>query len=283
MTKSDETAVSLSTEEIAVIPGSPATAPLRQMLTALAEAGSTGALHVDGSPGGTWYLVSGRITHASSPACPDVGERLVGSGRLAAQTWQDAYDTGYADRTVGQELVRGGHLVQGELVCRVLATICDATHAILQSDDAPVRFVPGERHWLGQVTQIELTALSRETARRRLLVGVPVETPLTLQDLKPERVQPAQPGPRAGAQPGAQPGLAVPVPAQGRADTRPDGPWAGRGRTGNAGPATVDAVPGRRGDVRTGNAGPQPDGGNSRFVHDYATLKRIRRALTSIG
>jgi hypothetical protein len=152
-----------------VIPGSPATEPLRHLLTDLAESGSTGAMHIGGTPGGTLYLVAGRITHAESPSCPGVGERLVSSGRLSAATWQAAYDAGLAERRVGQVLVRAGHLVQGELVCRVLATICDATHAILQSENAPVHFVAGERHWLGLVTQIELTALSRETARRRLL------------------------------------------------------------------------------------------------------------------
>ena len=112
-----------------------------------AETGRTGALHIGGSPGGALYLVAGRITYAESPACPGIGERLVASGRLPAAAWRRAYADGAADRRVGRLLVRAGRSGRNELACRVVAAICDATHALLQSDcDAPVRFVPGEQH-----------------------------------------------------------------------------------------------------------------------------------------
>jgi len=71
-----------------VIPGSPATASLRHLLTELAETGRTGALHIGGTPGGALYLVAGRITYAETAACPGLGERLVACGRLSARTWQ---------------------------------------------------------------------------------------------------------------------------------------------------------------------------------------------------
>jgi hypothetical protein len=149
-------------------------ASLHQLLTELGDAGRTGALHIDGSPGGVLYLVAGNITHAESPACPGVGERLVASGRLSATTWKAAYDEGRAQHRVGRTLVRHGHLGQNELACRVVATICDATHALLQqSDDAPVRFVPEERHWLGVIAQVELGALIHETAKRLRRVPAP--------------------------------------------------------------------------------------------------------------
>jgi hypothetical protein len=269
----------LSTEEPVVIPGSPATAPLRRLLTELADSGSTGALHVDGTPGGTFYLVSGRITHAESPACPNVGERLVGSGRLHAQTWQDAFDAGYADRTVGRRLVVGGHLVQGELVCRVLATICDATHEILRSDHAQVRFVPEERHWLGLITQIELTALSRETVRRRLLAPpaaaeparAAVPEPVVEEAATVEAPSVEPPAEATASRPITLSGEpAVPVPST----VLRDGPWAGRPDAARRTPP--NAAPAQR----EGRAAAAP---NSRAAVDYATLKRIRRALTSIA
>ncbi|HEU4347469.1 MAG TPA: DUF4388 domain-containing protein, partial [Actinoplanes sp.] len=122
---------------------------LRHLLNQLGSSGQTGALHIAGPPGGVLYLVAGHLTHAESPACPDVGERLVASGRLSAQTWKAAYEEGRAQHRVGRTLVRDGHLGQHELAARVIATICDTTHALLQGPDAPVRFVPGERHWLG--------------------------------------------------------------------------------------------------------------------------------------
>jgi hypothetical protein len=245
-----------------VIPGSPATAPLRRLLTELADSGSTGALHVEGVPGGTFYLVSGRIAHAESPASPTVGDRLVGSGRLHAQTWQDAYDAGYADRTVGRRLVTAGHLVQGELVCRVLAAICDATHEIMSSDHASVRFVPEERHWLGLVTQIELTALSRETVRRRMLAP-PAGEPATVEMPVPSAVEPSsRPISLSGETAGTVPAMVL-----------RDGPWAGRPDAVRRTPA--NAAPAQR-EARTTAA---PNSGPS---VDYATLKRIRRALTAI-
>jgi hypothetical protein len=141
---------------------------LRRLLTNLAESGRTGALHLDDArSGGVIYLVAGRITHAESTACPGIGARLVTSGRVSAATWQTAYATGRATGAVGRALVRGGHLGHHELACRVLAAITAATHALLQiGDDAPMRFVPGERHWFGTVAQVELGALGTETARR---------------------------------------------------------------------------------------------------------------------
>ena len=139
---------------------------LRRLLDELGTSRQTGALHIDGSPGGVLYLVSGHITHAESPACPGVGERLVASGRLSAATWKAAYAEGRAQHRVGRTLIRDGHLGQHELACRVIATICDATHALLQGDDSAVRFVPDERHWLGVIAQVEMGALIHATARR---------------------------------------------------------------------------------------------------------------------
>jgi Domain of unknown function (DUF4388) len=155
------------------IPGSPATADLRRLLTELAESGRTGALRIGGTPGGVLYLVAGRITHAESPACPGIGERLVASGRMSAAAWRAAYEQGHAQRCVGRLLVRAGHLGLHELACRVVAAIRDTTHALLQSDEAPVRFVAGERHWFGVVAQVDLGALGHETARRLLAVPAP--------------------------------------------------------------------------------------------------------------
>jgi hypothetical protein len=291
----------LSDQETAVITDSPA--PLRHLLTELAAAGSTGALHVDGSPGGTLYLVEGRIAHAESPACPGVGERLVGSGRLTVATWESAYRAGRgapqggAPRGVRRgpggrggrgaraggapRLVDDGHLAPGELACRVLAAICEATQAILHTEEAPARFDAGERHWLGLVTQIELTAVSQESARRRPLTTPTVEMPIV--------------GTPAGATPPAAeatPPETVPEPV---VELRPavlvdgpdvdpaDGPWAGRPRPEGARRTTPNALPIRRGSGRAGNAGPRTDASQGRDEPDYATLKRIRQALNSMA
>jgi hypothetical protein len=138
-----------------MIPGSPATAPLRRLLAELGEAGDTGALHIGGAPGGSLYLVTGRLTYAESAACPDIGERLVTSGRVSAAAWQRAWTLGAPGGRVGLLLIRHGHIGQNELARRVVAAVCDATHALLRSE-APFRFVDGERHPFGVVAEVEL-------------------------------------------------------------------------------------------------------------------------------
>jgi hypothetical protein len=150
---------------------------LRHLLNQLGASGQTGALHVDGTPGGVLYLVAGHIVHAETPACPGVGERLVASGRLSAETWAAAYEEGRGRHRVGRILIRDGHIGQHELAARVVATICDTTRALLRSGDARIRFVPGERHWFGVIAQVEMSALIPETVRRLRTVPPPAQPP----------------------------------------------------------------------------------------------------------
>ncbi len=157
-----------------MIPGPPATASLRSLLTELGESARTGALHIGGRPGGILYLVAGRIGYAETPACPGIGERLVASGRIAAATWRAVLAEGRGAHRVGRLLLREGLMGQNELSLRLVAAIADATHELLQSDDAPVCFVPGERHWLGPVTGVELGAVGHVAARRLRGAGSPV-------------------------------------------------------------------------------------------------------------
>lgn len=146
---------------------------MRRLLTDLGESGRTGALHVGGTPGGVLYLIAGRIAYAESPACPGIGERLVASGRLAPRTWRSAYEEGRGIHRVGRVLLREGWLGQNELALRVVAVIADATRVLLQQADAPARFVPGERHWLGEVAGVDLGALGHYTAERLRAVPHP--------------------------------------------------------------------------------------------------------------
>ena len=157
-----------------MIPGAPATATLRSLLIELGESGRTGALHVGGRPGGVFYLIAGRITHAESPACPGIGERLVAAGRVPARAWQAAYAEGRGAHRVGRLLQRDGVIGQTELALRVVAAIGDATHEILRTGaGATTRFVPGERHWLGEIACLEPGALGHVTAQRLRTVPGP--------------------------------------------------------------------------------------------------------------
>jgi hypothetical protein len=117
------------------------------LLNELGDEWRTGGLRVEGTPGGVLYLVAGRIAYAETPAVPTLGERLVASGRLSPSAWAAARAEGRG----GRVLVRQGLIGQNELALRLVAAIGDATRSLLRSSGAPLRFVPGERHWLGGV------------------------------------------------------------------------------------------------------------------------------------
>ncbi|MDQ7902986.1 ADAM 12 protein [Phytohabitans sp. ZYX-F-186] len=139
----------------------------RRTLTQLAGAGETGALHVEGEPGGIVYLTDGWVSYVESPASPGVGELLTTSGRLPGQVWEAAAASG---DEVGPLLVAQGHLTQGELELCTLGAIYDAAFFVLSPAPVRVRFGAGERHPLGPVCQVDAGVLGRELTRRRRLL-----------------------------------------------------------------------------------------------------------------
>jgi hypothetical protein len=146
------------------------TAAPGRLLTQAAGERQTGALVVGGQPGGTVYLIEGQVTYAESAAAPGVGELLTASGRLAARTWQAALDAGTSRAQVGQILLDQGHLTQGELELCVLGATYDAAYFALSPASAPVDFLEGATHWLGQVVRIDPAAITREARRRTRLL-----------------------------------------------------------------------------------------------------------------
>jgi len=146
------------------------TAAPGRLLTQVAGEGRTGALVVGGHPGGTVYVIDGRVTQAESPAAPGVGELLTASGRLAGRTWQAALDAGTAQARVGRFLLDQGHLTQGELELCVLGAIYDAAYFALSPASAPVDFLEDATHWLGQIVAVDPAAVNRETRRRTRLL-----------------------------------------------------------------------------------------------------------------
>ncbi|MCA2216880.1 DUF4388 domain-containing protein [Jidongwangia harbinensis] len=144
-------------------------APVR-LLTQAAGERQTGALVVQGHPGGTVYLLEGLIMYAESVAAPGVGELLTASGRLAGRTWQAALDAGTSLAQVGHLLLEQGHLTRGELELCVLGAIYDAAYFALAAPGGPVEFLPGATHWLGPVIRVEPAAVTREARRRARLL-----------------------------------------------------------------------------------------------------------------
>jgi len=145
---------------------SPTSAAPGGLLTRAADERRTGALVVGGAPGGTVYLAEGLVTYAESSAAPGVGELLTASGRLAARTWQAALDAGTAQARVGRLLLDQGHITQGELELCVLGVTYDAAYFALARGSAPVNFLDGAVHWLGEVVRVDPAAVAREARRR---------------------------------------------------------------------------------------------------------------------
>jgi hypothetical protein len=137
------------------------TAAPGRLLTQVAGERQTGALVVGGHPGGTVYLIEGKVTYAESPAA---------SGRLAGRTWQAALDAGTSRARVGELLLAQGHLTQGELELCVLGAIYDAAYFALAPAAAPVDFLDGATHWLGPVVRVDAAAVNREARRRARLL-----------------------------------------------------------------------------------------------------------------
>ncbi|BCJ51496.1 hypothetical protein Asp14428_29710 [Actinoplanes sp. NBRC 14428] len=148
----------------------PKSAAPGRLLTQVAGERRTGALIVGGPPGGTVYLVEGLVTYAESAAAPGVGELLTASGRLAPRTWQAALDAGTSHATVGRLLLEQGHITQGEMELCVLGATYDAAYFALSPVSAPVDFLDGATHWLGELVRVDPAAVTRESRRRGRLL-----------------------------------------------------------------------------------------------------------------
>ncbi len=272
--------------------GPPTPEPLRSALDRLAAAGATGALRVDGTPGGTIWLVDGEIRYADTPVLPGAGERLTAAGRVSGRAWDRAYQSAKIDGQVAPTLADGGHLAHGELAAPVLATVYEAAHLLLNDAGAPARFHAGLRHWLGDVTGVTLADLDAEIARRQRLLGDAPAPPQPAGEAPAPAAGPVVPV-VPGADDQARGGLVDAAIDEAEQITAaappPDAGHADAGRIGRAGGNLPRRHPGRTGaggPPRSGaNAGPHTDAADAARAAggpDYATLRRIRQALKSI-
>ena len=146
---------------------------LRQLLHQLGASGQTGALHIDGTPGGVLYLIAGHITHAESPVCPGVGERLVASGRLSAATWTAAYDEGHAEHRVGRIWCGTATSVRTNWPAGWSRRSATPPTRCCRVTTRRSGSCPASGTGSGVITQVELGALIHETAKRLRTVPAP--------------------------------------------------------------------------------------------------------------
>ncbi|WP_416223304.1 transcriptional regulator [Streptomyces hygroscopicus] len=143
---------------------------LSPMLSRLAAERATGVLMREG---GMLYLSDGQVMYAESPATPGLDVLLIARGALDEDGWREAVAQAGARRLVGRFLVDSGRISQGALELCHLGALYDAAYFVLGPSSAPARFRYGEPHWLGPVRPVPVTAVERETVRRReLLHGI---------------------------------------------------------------------------------------------------------------
>ncbi|MER6122696.1 transcriptional regulator [Streptomyces sp. NPDC001795] len=140
---------------------------LSPMLSRLAEERATGVLMREG---GVLYLSDGQVVYAESPATPGLDVLLTARGALDEDGWREAVAQAGARRLVGRFLVDSGRIGEGALELCHLGALYDAAYFVLGPSSAPARFRYGEAHWLGPVHPVPVSAVERETVRRRELL-----------------------------------------------------------------------------------------------------------------
>ncbi|GGX99374.1 transcriptional regulator [Streptomyces anandii] len=137
------------------------------MLTRLAAEQATGVLVRER---GTLYLDEGRVVHAESPLSPGLDVLLTAGGTLGSETWRDALSRADDQRGAADLLLAGGHLARGALQLCHLGAVYDAAYFALAPSSTPGRFRYGIAHRIGSVLPVPVSALERETVRRRGLL-----------------------------------------------------------------------------------------------------------------
>jgi hypothetical protein len=154
------------------LPSPPAIAPerVRTVLHRWCLAGATGALRILDPPGGTVFILDGRITHAECPFTNGLTDLLTAADRVAPDAWSAAMAAGGPDHRVGDVLVERGDITGAELEVQARAALFSA--ALYQLPvGAPTDFETGVRHPVGTVRAVEFDHLCAEVDRRRALLS----------------------------------------------------------------------------------------------------------------
>ncbi|MFK4149608.1 transcriptional regulator [Streptomyces sp. NPDC004065] len=137
------------------------------MLTRLAAEQATGVLVRER---GTLYLSEGHVVHAESALAPGLEVLLTAHGTLDAGAWREAVSRADERRGAARLLLDAGHLTEGALQLCHLGALYDAAYFALAPSSTPGRFRYGVAHRLGPVVPVPVSALERETVRRRELL-----------------------------------------------------------------------------------------------------------------
>ncbi|MFI7501124.1 transcriptional regulator [Streptomyces sp. NPDC049687] len=140
---------------------------LSPMLTRLAAERATGVLERER---GSLYLAEGHVVHAESPLAPGLDVLLLTHGTLDPGTWQEALDRADEERGALRLLLDADRIPRGALELCHAGALYDAAYFALAPSRTPGHFRYGAGHRLGGLRPVPVSALERETLRRRELL-----------------------------------------------------------------------------------------------------------------
>lgn len=148
-------------------------AALREALAPRAVIGMSGVLRVAGKPGGTIYLVGGRVAAVETPGAPGPEVLLLRSHRVAESDWDAAFAaTAAVGGWMSAELVARGLVSAGELEALLRIAYADAMFALAggKVDDC-VAEQGQRRHLLSLEPGAEVSWMLAETERRMAVLA----------------------------------------------------------------------------------------------------------------
>ncbi|MFE9452586.1 transcriptional regulator [Streptomyces sp. NPDC006739] len=140
---------------------------LSPMLTRLAEERATGVLVREH---GVLHLADGGVVHAESPHAPGLDVLLTAHGTLDPAVWRRAAEGGGEPPDTARLLLHNGLLTRGALELCHLDALYDAGYFALAPSSTPGRFRYGAAPPTAPLRPVPVTALERETLRRRALL-----------------------------------------------------------------------------------------------------------------
>jgi hypothetical protein len=148
------------------------------VLEGLALQSASGALEIEGSPGGVIYLDRGDVTFASSAWCPDLATRLNAVLRPASGVRDLLASADQPDSDLGAELVQGGHISAEDLQAILRSVVLDAVMALTvpmpdESTVDGIRLMAGVSHWAASFCRLNAASVRAEAVRRAARTAAP--------------------------------------------------------------------------------------------------------------
>ncbi|WP_329177449.1 hypothetical protein [Streptomyces sp. NBC_01477] len=136
------------------------------LLSRLREERFTGAIEVEGGPGGTLFLRDGLVGAVESPAAPSARSLLLKSQRIDEQDWAAALTAVAEGAELATELTGRGLITAAELSVVCTAAVFDGAFAMALQPVTGWRTEPGREPELAAWPGQEPARLTEETASR---------------------------------------------------------------------------------------------------------------------